>query len=323
VTTTVVNLRQDQFDIYIGRPRKGESQTQHWGNPFSHQSGTKAAVIVSSREEAVTRFESWLAGETDHDVEPERREWIYANIKQLRGKVLGCFCKPQACHGDVLARLCNEAMEETMEERFIGYFTGEYHFLSNFAYVPHGVFGYKYNENWYQAAKFPKGSTRRDVIKGLKPGQAKRYAKQNEHEHRADWKEISLQVMFEGLKKKFAAGTELAQKLIDTGEAYLEEGNNWHDTFWGRCDGTCRTPHDYSIGDNKLGKMLMWIREELINGPHTGCFKCGGSGEYKWGSIVNGVPANTGQCYQCQGTGTETIYDRLRTDDYWNLRGDR
>jgi hypothetical protein len=81
-----------------------------------------------------------------------------------------------------------------MEERFIGYFTGEYHFLSNFAYVPHGVFGYKYNENWYQAAKFPKGSTRRDVIKGLKPGQAKRYAKQNEHEHRADWKEISLQV---------------------------------------------------------------------------------------------------------------------------------
>lgn len=43
------------------------------------------------------------------------KDMIIANtelIKQipleLRGKTLGCWCKPDACHGDVLAELANK-----------------------------------------------------------------------------------------------------------------------------------------------------------------------------------------------------------------------
>ena len=29
-------------------------------------------------------------------------------LGELKGKVLGCFCKPKACHGDVLVELVND-----------------------------------------------------------------------------------------------------------------------------------------------------------------------------------------------------------------------
>uniref|UniRef100_UPI00345E83CD NADAR domain-containing protein n=1 Tax=uncultured Duncaniella sp. TaxID=2768039 RepID=UPI00345E83CD len=48
----------------------------------------------------------------------------------------------------------------------------------------------------------------------------------------------------------------LAEKLIATGDAELVEGNYWHDTVWGVCDG---------VGENHLGKILMRVREELKN----------------------------------------------------------
>jgi hypothetical protein len=56
------------------------------------------------------------------------------------------------------------------------------------------------------------------------------------------------------LRAKFAPGTELAGKLLDTGGAHLEEGNTWGDTFWGTVNGA---------GDNYLGLCLMKVREEL------------------------------------------------------------
>ena len=42
--------------------------------------------------------------------------------------------------------------------------------------------------------------------------------------------------------------------FVINGEEYLEEGNTWHDTYWGVCNGK---------GKNKLGKILMQVREEL------------------------------------------------------------
>lgn len=99
--TTVVNKHHARGDIYIGRL----SGMSHFGNPFAHKQGTLAAVVVGSRQEAVDRFHSWLTGETDQDVEPQRRAWILANLYRLQGKRLECFCKPAACHGDVLAEM--------------------------------------------------------------------------------------------------------------------------------------------------------------------------------------------------------------------------
>lgn len=91
MTELVVHNKRKPFDIYIGRPSK-------WGNPFSHKDGTLAKFRVATRDEAVAAYEVWLREQ------PE----LMAALPELRGKVLGCWCKPLSCHGDVLARLANE-----------------------------------------------------------------------------------------------------------------------------------------------------------------------------------------------------------------------
>ena len=96
--TRVVNRRVFRFDVYIGRPSK-------WGNLFSHKKGTAAKFIVKTREEAVRKYEEWIRQQ------PE----LMAALHELRGKVLGCWCKPAACHGDVLVKLVKEKIDE--EER--------------------------------------------------------------------------------------------------------------------------------------------------------------------------------------------------------------
>lgn len=78
--------------VYIGRPSK-------WGNPFSHKDGTLATFKVSSREEAVAKYEEWLCSQP---------ELMSAIKTELSGKDLVCWCKPAGCHGDVLLRLANE-----------------------------------------------------------------------------------------------------------------------------------------------------------------------------------------------------------------------
>lgn len=56
------------------------------------------------------------------------------------------------------------------------------------------------------------------------------------------------------MREKFTQNTELADKLLATGDAYLEEGNTWGDRIWGTVNGS---------GANRLGVILMQIRAEL------------------------------------------------------------
>jgi hypothetical protein len=92
MSTTVVNLRRESFDVYIGRGRGSI-----WGNPFSHQEGTLAKFKVSTREEAISKYREWIK------TQPQ----ILSRLGELKGKRLGCFCKPLACHGDVLAEMAD------------------------------------------------------------------------------------------------------------------------------------------------------------------------------------------------------------------------
>ncbi|KKN79979.1 hypothetical protein LCGC14_0334870 [marine sediment metagenome] len=92
LATRVVHCKRERSDVYIGRPSR-------WGNPFSHLFGTRAQYRVASRKEAIVRYEEWLA------TQPE----LMAALPELRGKILGCWCAPQPCHGDVLARLADAA----------------------------------------------------------------------------------------------------------------------------------------------------------------------------------------------------------------------
>jgi hypothetical protein len=89
--TTVVHCKRERFDVYIGRPSK-------WGNPFTHLAKSIAEFRVP-KDEVLQRYEAWLRQQ------PE----LMAALVELRGKVLGCWCKPGPCHGDILARLADEA----------------------------------------------------------------------------------------------------------------------------------------------------------------------------------------------------------------------
>ena len=91
--TRVVNLYKEPYDTYIGRPRKGEESI--WHNPF----------IVGKdgeRGECVKLYEPYIREKL------ERGEIPLKELKKLKGKRLGCFCKPQDCHGDVLVKLVKE-----------------------------------------------------------------------------------------------------------------------------------------------------------------------------------------------------------------------
>jgi predicted NAD-dependent protein-ADP-ribosyltransferase YbiA (DUF1768 family) len=88
------------------------------------------------------------------------------------------------------------------------------------------------------------------------PGLAKKLGKTDPL--RADWDKIKVSVMALGLCKKFSY-PELAQKLIATYPHDLIEGNYWGDEIWGVNLKTGK-------GLNHLGKLLVMIRTNLING---------------------------------------------------------
>jgi hypothetical protein len=100
--TEVVNRHYQDYDVYIGRG-------SIYGNAWTHKpSGTQAQFVVATVEEAIAEYEAWLLGTKHHDFDQERRRQVLASLPGLRGKRLGCFCKPRPCHGDVLLRLIGE-----------------------------------------------------------------------------------------------------------------------------------------------------------------------------------------------------------------------
>jgi hypothetical protein len=79
----VVHCKREPYDVYVGRPSK-------WGNPFTiGRDGTRLEVI--------NKYADWLLNEGPFD-----------DLHELRGKVLGCWCSPKPCHGDVLLWYAND-----------------------------------------------------------------------------------------------------------------------------------------------------------------------------------------------------------------------
>lgn len=98
--------------------------------------------------------------------------------------------------------------------------------------------------------------TQRKMFMGLNGGQAKRLGRTITL--RSDWETVKLEVMEQLVRQKFQYQL-LKEKLLETEDAILIEGNYWHDNFWGSC--TCAKCGNR--GQNNLGKILMKIREEL------------------------------------------------------------
>lgn len=94
--TRVINIRdQPEYESaknsdsyeYIGRG-------SYWGNPYSmYEEG-------ETRMDVIRKFEY----DFENDRFPKKKK---SDVFRLQGKTLGCFCKPEPCHGDVLARFLN------------------------------------------------------------------------------------------------------------------------------------------------------------------------------------------------------------------------
>ena len=76
--TKVVHCKKENYDVYIGRPSK-------WGNPFS----------TGSRESNIANYRKYILNNPS----------LLKDLPELKNKVLGCWCKPQPCHGDILIEL--------------------------------------------------------------------------------------------------------------------------------------------------------------------------------------------------------------------------
>ena len=82
--TRVVHCKRDGFDVYIGRPSM-------WGNPFLEgRHGTREQVIEKYRDYVL------------------KDPLLLSQLMDLNGKVLGCWCRPKRCHGDILVELIEQ-----------------------------------------------------------------------------------------------------------------------------------------------------------------------------------------------------------------------
>lgn len=91
--TTLVNLNKEPYDVYIGRGSK-------WGCPFTtiKDRPTLAKEIVQTKEEALEKYKQYVLSNSE----------LMGSLHELEGKTLGCFCKPEKCHGDVLLELLTQ-----------------------------------------------------------------------------------------------------------------------------------------------------------------------------------------------------------------------
>jgi len=81
----LVHFKKHPCDVYIGRPSK-------WGNPYPKEEG------VRTRAEAIEAYRNYILSNPT----------LLADLRELEGKVLGCWCHPLPCHGDVLLELLDE-----------------------------------------------------------------------------------------------------------------------------------------------------------------------------------------------------------------------
>jgi ribA/ribD-fused uncharacterized protein len=146
----------------------------------------------------------------------------------------------------------------------ISKFKNEYDFLSNYYFLPmlikwEGML-WATVEHAYQAAKTLDPIARKEIKNAETPNIAKRLG--NTVKLRDDWDKIRISIMTELVWLKFESNPYLQDKLLDTGNAYIVEGNYWHDNFWGEC--YCdKCAH--IAGTNYLGQILMNIRKEIAN----------------------------------------------------------
>ena len=100
----VVHCKHDKYDVYIGRNSAGapKGTSTEWGNPFQMKNNSD-----SERNRVIEEYREWLTAKPDLIAKAQR---------ELKGKVLACWCAPKPCHGDVLAEFANASVEVKVKD---------------------------------------------------------------------------------------------------------------------------------------------------------------------------------------------------------------
>lgn len=149
-------------------------------------------------------------------------------------------------------------------------FFEDYRFLSNFHLCDVYFEGLLYpsSESAYMAAKSTDLYTRqlfssnpKNVIGEekpvMRPAEARKFGQTIEL--RPDWDKIKYDMMLAIVFDKFWRNKDIREKLIATGDKYLEESCHWHDLYWAKC----YCPNHNGKGQNNLGDILMKVRNIL------------------------------------------------------------
>lgn len=269
--------------IYIGRENKTYGMEESpAANPFRVGYGEDRWPREQSIKLFADHMQCEFQGE-ETDLNDGFINWMvdmcvhYQNGEDI---TLGCWCKPQDCHGDVI--------KEEIEKRWWLWldFYGEGSVglkgfredgvpeFSNFhnLNVPVVMDGIEFDttENAFQAAKTENRDEQLKFVH-ITPGQAKRMGRKIKLRH--DWDAVKFGTMLWLVKQKFERNPELAKILLSTGDKAIVEGNKWNDDFWGIPVG--------KVGANRLGLILTMVRHQLRGGGM-------GKGVFVFGSNLAG-----------------------------------
>ncbi|MDC0716383.1 NADAR family protein [Nannocystis bainbridge] len=146
-------------------------------------------------------------------------------------------------------------MPDVIEFYLAGELNGEF---SNFAPFPIKLGGKRWptSEHYFQAQKFAGTPHEEEIRRVKKPRLAAEMGRDRKRPLRRDWEAVKERVMLDALRAKFNQHDDLRALLLATGNARLVE-HTANDAYWG--DG------GDGSGKNRLGYLLMQLREELRN----------------------------------------------------------
>lgn len=105
--SSLLEWLEDPSHIYIGRNMSfyvpGANKSK-WHNPFKVGKPGKIYKNTSGMNERYTLDESLAL----YKIYVLNNEELMNSIEELKGKTLGCWCKPNRCHGDVLIEILDD-----------------------------------------------------------------------------------------------------------------------------------------------------------------------------------------------------------------------
>lgn len=255
---------EDDTHVYIGRSMgwvAGATKSE-FANPYS--------VKEFGRDGCIAAYKTWLLEQPD----------LRVKLESLRGKVLGCWCHPEACHGDVIVELLDMTAKgcELPPRQFEMFWKRPSPFNQWYECVFEAapLYGddqktkqlFESSEQWMmynKALLFGDTAIAKKILATPSAKAAKAYGRKVKGFSDKVWGQECFKIVVHGNFLKFSLVPGLLDVLMETGTRTLVEASPV-DRIWGV---GLAANHKYACipekwkGRNLLGKALTGVREEL------------------------------------------------------------